>query len=210
VIKSQREPTLVDLVWISGALIFLVLMCFCIVLLARGANQLATTQAQPIPASTPAASLRPLTESNREAHTQSVTAVTPQKSQYIGFVSPSAQSSSDVPNEPTKWTQSRSATDKLATTNPRSAKAPRLPYRVETDRHGHILMSPPPAPAHGKKQNRIGTLSIRGNRRNLAVMRLASHRRSTADKGVPRTVKMLIKMWRRTSRTSKLALNESP
>jgi hypothetical protein len=33
-----------------------------------------------------------------------------------------------------------------------------LPYRVETDRHGHILMSPPPAPAHGKKQNRIGTL----------------------------------------------------
>ncbi len=34
----------------------------------------------------------------------------------------------------------------------------RLPYRVETDRHGHILMSPPPAPAHGKKQNRIGTL----------------------------------------------------
>jgi Uma2 family endonuclease len=34
----------------------------------------------------------------------------------------------------------------------------RLPFRVETDRHGHILMSPPPAPAHGKKQNRIGTL----------------------------------------------------
>ena len=34
----------------------------------------------------------------------------------------------------------------------------RLPYRVETDRHGHILISPPPAPAHGKKQNRIGTL----------------------------------------------------
>ena len=34
----------------------------------------------------------------------------------------------------------------------------RLPYRVETDRHGHILMSPPPAPAHGKRQNRIGTL----------------------------------------------------
>jgi Uma2 family endonuclease len=34
----------------------------------------------------------------------------------------------------------------------------RLPYRIETDRHGHIIMSPPPAPAHGKKQNRIGTL----------------------------------------------------
>ncbi len=33
-----------------------------------------------------------------------------------------------------------------------------LPYRVETDRHGHIVMSPPPTPAHGKKQNRIGSL----------------------------------------------------
>ncbi len=34
----------------------------------------------------------------------------------------------------------------------------RLPHRIETDRHGHILMSPPPAPSHGKKQYRIGTL----------------------------------------------------
>ena len=34
----------------------------------------------------------------------------------------------------------------------------RLPHRIETDRRGRILMSPPPAPAHGKKQNRIGTL----------------------------------------------------
>jgi Uma2 family endonuclease len=33
-----------------------------------------------------------------------------------------------------------------------------LPYRVETDRHGHIVMSPPPTPAHGKKQNRIGSI----------------------------------------------------
>ncbi len=51
--------------------------------------------------------------------------------------------------------------------------------------------------------------AIRGNRRNLAVMRLASRRRSAVEKGVPRTVKMLIKMWHRTSRTGKLALNES-
>ena len=27
-----------------------------------------------------------------------------------------------------------------------------LPHRIETDRHGHILMSPPPAPNHGRKQ----------------------------------------------------------
>jgi Uma2 family endonuclease len=31
----------------------------------------------------------------------------------------------------------------------------RLPYRIETDRHGHILMSPPPAPAHGDQQSEI-------------------------------------------------------
>jgi Uma2 family endonuclease len=34
----------------------------------------------------------------------------------------------------------------------------RLPYRIETDRHGHILMSPPPAPSHGLKQANIATL----------------------------------------------------
>ena len=34
----------------------------------------------------------------------------------------------------------------------------RLAHRIETDRHGHVLVSPPPTPAHGKKQNRIGTL----------------------------------------------------
>jgi hypothetical protein len=31
----------------------------------------------------------------------------------------------------------------------------RLPHRIETDRHGHILMSPPPAPAHGNFQSEI-------------------------------------------------------
>src|ERR1700730_17824439 len=31
----------------------------------------------------------------------------------------------------------------------------RLPYRIETDRHGHILMRPPPAPAHGDQQSEI-------------------------------------------------------
>jgi hypothetical protein len=34
----------------------------------------------------------------------------------------------------------------------------RLPHRIETDRHGHILMSPPPAPSHGIKQGKIATL----------------------------------------------------
>lgn len=34
----------------------------------------------------------------------------------------------------------------------------RLPGRVETDRHGRVTMSPPPAPNHGKMQFRIGAL----------------------------------------------------
>jgi Uma2 family endonuclease len=34
----------------------------------------------------------------------------------------------------------------------------RLPHRIETDRYGHILMSPPPAPIHGNRQLQIGRL----------------------------------------------------
>lgn len=30
--------------------------------------------------------------------------------------------------------------------------------RIETDRHGHIIMSPPPAPSHGSYQSMIGHL----------------------------------------------------
>jgi Uma2 family endonuclease len=30
--------------------------------------------------------------------------------------------------------------------------------RIETDRHGHIIMSPPPAPTHGRFQSRIAHL----------------------------------------------------
>ena len=30
--------------------------------------------------------------------------------------------------------------------------------RIETDRHGHIIMSPPPAPSHGSYQSEIGYL----------------------------------------------------
>src|SRR5688572_16456894 len=34
----------------------------------------------------------------------------------------------------------------------------RLPYRVETDRFGQIIMSPPPAPEHGQAQAEIASL----------------------------------------------------
>jgi hypothetical protein len=33
-----------------------------------------------------------------------------------------------------------------------------LPHRLETDRHGHIIMSPPPVPSHGSRQLEIGRL----------------------------------------------------
>ncbi len=33
-----------------------------------------------------------------------------------------------------------------------------LPYRVETDRFGQMLMSPPPAPSHGNRQVEIGRI----------------------------------------------------
>ena len=33
-----------------------------------------------------------------------------------------------------------------------------LPHRIETDRHGHILLSAAAAPIHGTEQSRIGTL----------------------------------------------------
>jgi Uma2 family endonuclease len=34
----------------------------------------------------------------------------------------------------------------------------RFEGRIETDRHGHVIMSPPPAPAHGSFQARIAVL----------------------------------------------------
>jgi len=34
----------------------------------------------------------------------------------------------------------------------------RLPNRIETDRHGHIIMSPPPAARHSRRQARIAGL----------------------------------------------------
>jgi Uma2 family endonuclease len=36
----------------------------------------------------------------------------------------------------------------------------KLPYCVETDQHGHVVMTPPPAPIHGNRQARIGALLV--------------------------------------------------
>jgi Uma2 family endonuclease len=34
----------------------------------------------------------------------------------------------------------------------------KLPYRIETDQHGYLLMSPPPAPLHGQRQVDVALL----------------------------------------------------
>jgi hypothetical protein len=124
-IKRHGERKLVDWVSISGALIFVALMCSCIVLLARGANQLATTQAEAVlPVPTPAASSQPpRSTSTPEADAKSVTTTTQRESYHIAFVSPSVDSSSKVPSQPTKQTESRGATDKQATAKPKIANA---------------------------------------------------------------------------------------
>ena len=38
------------------------------------------------------------------------------------------------------------------------AELAKVEGRIETDRHGHIIMSPPPAPAHGSYQSEIAYL----------------------------------------------------
>src|SRR5947209_8558616 len=45
----------------------------------------------------------------------------------------------------------------------------RIEGRIETDRHGHILMSPPPAPSHGSFQLEIGYLLRRLLRRGRVL-----------------------------------------
>jgi Uma2 family endonuclease len=34
----------------------------------------------------------------------------------------------------------------------------KLSNRIETDRHGHIIMSPPPTPSHGSRQTQVASL----------------------------------------------------
>src|SRR6476659_5398417 len=37
----------------------------------------------------------------------------------------------------------------------------KLPHRIETDRHGHIVMSPPPAFSHSQRQGKIVGLMLK-------------------------------------------------
>ena len=110
---------MVDWVWISGVLIFVALMCFCIVLLAHGTKQSATTQITAMLAPAPAASSLSRSQRNPEAPAQSATIMTQRESHYIAFISSSTDPSSKLRSPPIQ----RDATDELANTNPGSAKA---------------------------------------------------------------------------------------
>jgi Uma2 family endonuclease len=79
----------------------------------------------------------------------------------------------------------------------------KLPHLVETDRHGHILLSPPSTPSHGREQSRIAVLlgrelpqgivitvcpmSTADGVKAIDVSWLAPHRAEEAHSDVPLT-----------------------
>ena len=112
---ARPKLALVDWVWIFGALIFLALMCFCILFFVKGANDLSATQTGSLlrtPA--PVAVTQAGPEPNPEVRAQPATAVTP----------PERQSrSTEAFGESAQGTRSTgSATYKLATTTPEIAE----------------------------------------------------------------------------------------
>jgi hypothetical protein len=75
----------------------------------------------------------------------------------------------------------------------------RLPHQIETDRHGHILMSPPPAPKHGNFQSEVAHLL----RSFLSVGRVITECPLSTSDGV----KALDVAWLRPGPRSRTALN---
>ena len=79
---KPSKLALVDWGWISAALIFLALMCFCILFFVKGANDLSATQTESLlrtPA--PVAVTQAGPEPNPEVRAQPATAVTPPERQ---------------------------------------------------------------------------------------------------------------------------------
>ena len=112
---KPSKLALVDWGWISAALIFLALMCFCILFFVKGANDLSATQTESLlrtPA--PVAVTQAGPEPNPEVRAQPATAVTP----------PERQSrSSEAFGESAQGTlNGGGATSELATTTPESAE----------------------------------------------------------------------------------------
>ena len=112
---KPSKLALVDWGWISAALIFLALMCFCILFFVKGANDLSATQTGSLlrtPA--PVAVTQAGPEPNPEVRAQPATAVTLPERQFR---------SSEAFGESAQGTLSgSSATYKLATTTPEIAE----------------------------------------------------------------------------------------
>ena len=112
---ARPKLALVDWGWISAALIFLALMCFCILFFVKGTNDLSATQTESLlrtPA--PVAVTQAGPEPNPEVRAQPATAVTP----------PERQSrSSEAFGESAQGTlNGGGATSELATTTPEIAE----------------------------------------------------------------------------------------
>ena len=121
-IATHGEITLVDYVWISGILIFVTLVCLCIVLLADGARRATsvfteTTQSK----------------SNAKAYVQFGTAITQPERYYLAPVSPSSQFSSETPNQLNNRDKTDGATGGTVTSDVPKAKA-------FLEHHGNLVM----------------------------------------------------------------------
>src|SRR5215471_117366 len=112
---KPSKLALVDWGWISAALIFLALMCFCILFFVKGANDLSATQTESLLRTrAPVAVIQAGPEPNPEVRNQPTTAVTPAETQ---------SRSSEVFSESAQETlNGGGATYELVTTNPTNAE----------------------------------------------------------------------------------------
>ena len=116
-VAEQKELTLVDFAWIFAAIIVSLLICFCIVFFAKGANHLAATQTELLlrtPA--PVAVARSSPESISETLDQSATVANLPEIQSL-----SNDAFSEIASQPTQGTLSRGAPNELATNSPKSS-----------------------------------------------------------------------------------------
>jgi hypothetical protein len=114
---GQRELTLVDFAWIFASIIVSLLICFCIVYFAKGANHLATQTELLLRTPDPVAVAQSSPESIPVTLEQSATVVNPPETQ-----SPSSSAFREVASQPAQGTPSRGAPNELATASPKSSR----------------------------------------------------------------------------------------
>ena len=182
-IESSRINGTPDYVPLSGILIFVALMCFCIVLLANGAKRsVAILEQTAVSKASDATARLPLPpNAPGEAQVSSASAITQPGRHYIALISASNQSSGEASSQLTIPDQSGEPMEKLATSNLERTKAIR-------EHRAHFQM--------------MWRVNYRRSTANL------SGRSGSFEMGVPTSLKMLIAMWRRTSTTSKTVQSE--